>query len=571
MLYLILCYFLITGICLWAGALFYSFIPGEDAENKTLVHYLITGLIAVTAVGQWIVIFFPLRLFFLLFVLLLCGLFTLLRRKTFSAVLRKCIVDVRQKNRLFFFCLICFLMMMLVLNAGPVMMDDTGSYHIQMVKWIQEFGSVPGIANLHLRFGFNSSWFVSAGLLTFPVHGLNTYITLNGLLALWFCYYLLEKYFVFLQRSGVSGFNQCTGCLVILIICLANWPMIRGCASSLNYDFIGTCCVVILFVDLASGTSKSRVEWFVWPVYLFTVRMMNLPLLILSLFYFLQGFRPFQTRKLIFCIAGSVVLIVPFLIRNTILSGYPFFPVYQLDFFSLDWKADKSYLVGIEEYIKYFNRVNPMFLPINETRQMAFPGWVGAWFKYLFFADRWLVIFSFASYFFIIIRIKQFFRGPRLIFTMVMIIQLIFWFLVAPDPRFVQGSLLFGIYAAIQYLPPLQTLFWKILKGSFYLIGFAVMIYAVSKMASGRNYRNFLLPLPLPEPAVQTLLVDHIPLHIPARVLNNWNPRCYDIELPCLYVPDPRLEARGKRIADGFRLKPEDPKLPTGGEYKIKD
>ena len=43
--------------------------------------------------------------------------------------------------------------MVLTLNAGPTVMDDTDSYHIQMVKWIQEFGSVPGIANLHLRFG----------------------------------------------------------------------------------------------------------------------------------------------------------------------------------------------------------------------------------------------------------------------------------------------------------------------------------------------------------------------------------------------------------------------------------
>ncbi|HZK62945.1 MAG TPA: hypothetical protein VFC34_02300, partial [Puia sp.] len=541
-------------------------------ENKPLVHYLITGLIAVTAVGQWIVLFFPLRLFFFLFVLLLCLLFTFLRRKTFSAVLQKCISDVRQKNRLFFFCLLCFLMMVLVLNAGPVMMDDTDSYHIQMVKWIQEFGSVPGIANLHLRFGFNSSWFVSAGLLTFPVHGLNTYISLNGLLAFWFCYYLLEKCFVFSQKAGVSGFNnQWAACLVILIICLANWPMIRGCASSLNYDFISTCCVVILFVDLASGTSKFRVEWFIWPVYLFTVRMMNFPLLILSLFYFLQGFRPFQMRRLIFCITGSVVLIVPFLIRNTILSGYPFFPVYQLDFFSFDWKADKSYLVGIGEYIKYFNRVNPTFLPISETRQLAFPGWVGAWFKYLFFADRWLVIFSFAGYFFIIVRIKQFFLRPQLIFTMVMIIQLIFWFLVAPDPRFVQGSLLFGIYAAIQNGPYFYTGLKHLLKISFYLIASATLIYGVSKMVTGKNYRNFLTPHPLPVPAVQSIVVDQIELHIPARVLNNWNPRCYDIALPCLYKLDPRLEARGKTVSDGFRLKPGSADQPFDGEYKIKD
>ncbi len=74
-------------------------------------------------------------------------------------------------------------------------MDDTSSYHIQMVKWIQEFGSVPGIANLHLRFGFNSSWFTSIALFSYPVSGLNIYSSLNGLLSIWTGYFLLEKVF----------------------------------------------------------------------------------------------------------------------------------------------------------------------------------------------------------------------------------------------------------------------------------------------------------------------------------------------------------------------------------------
>ena len=64
--------------------------------------------------------------------------------------------------------------MILVLNAGPFRMDDTDSYHIQMVKWIQEYGSVPGIANLHLTIWFNSSWFVSMPCLV-TIKGLNIY------------------------------------------------------------------------------------------------------------------------------------------------------------------------------------------------------------------------------------------------------------------------------------------------------------------------------------------------------------------------------------------------------------
>ena len=66
--------------------------------------------------------------------------------------------------------------MILVMNAGPTIMDDTDSYHIQMIKWARDYGSVPGIANLHLRYGFNSSWFISVALLSPAIKGVNSYL-----------------------------------------------------------------------------------------------------------------------------------------------------------------------------------------------------------------------------------------------------------------------------------------------------------------------------------------------------------------------------------------------------------
>lgn len=36
---------------------------------------------------------------------------------------------------------------------------DSGLYHMQVIKWLSEFGLVPGLALIHSRFGFISSWF----------------------------------------------------------------------------------------------------------------------------------------------------------------------------------------------------------------------------------------------------------------------------------------------------------------------------------------------------------------------------------------------------------------------------
>lgn len=47
-------------------------------------------------------------------------------------------------------------------TAYPVIWYDTGLYHFQFVNWLSKFGTVPGLALLHFRLGFTSSWFAFA-------------------------------------------------------------------------------------------------------------------------------------------------------------------------------------------------------------------------------------------------------------------------------------------------------------------------------------------------------------------------------------------------------------------------
>lgn len=42
---------------------------------------------------------------------------------------------------------------------------DTGLYHAQTVRWLNEHGTPPGLGNLHARLAFNSSWLSFAALL----------------------------------------------------------------------------------------------------------------------------------------------------------------------------------------------------------------------------------------------------------------------------------------------------------------------------------------------------------------------------------------------------------------------
>src|ERR1019366_3156353 len=50
----------------------------------------------------------------------------------------------------------------LFVSTRDVSFYDTALYHQQAVKWLSTFGLVPGLALLHFRLGFTSSWFAFA-------------------------------------------------------------------------------------------------------------------------------------------------------------------------------------------------------------------------------------------------------------------------------------------------------------------------------------------------------------------------------------------------------------------------
>jgi hypothetical protein len=567
MLYLALMYCIISLACLFAGLLTYELLSffgilGNDAPEKPLVFYAMTGLILITAIGQWLVLFFPLNILSTLAVLAFLTLCCLALKKRIQHRLTFVVASLRKLSVISLGIAGILFFMIITLNAGPVKMDDTESYHIQNIKWIQEYGTVPGLANLHIRYGFNSSWFIAVGLCSPAIRGINTYEVLNGLLSCWLCFYFIEKINpLFTGKTSSFSASQYTGILALLILSLFTWPMIRGSATTVNYDFITTCCVVILLVEsIYYSRFTSLQEWILWPFFLFTIRIINYPVLLLTVPLVWQYIKEKKWQ----CIAGyasiGLIIIVPFLIRNVILSGYLFFPVSQIDLFSVNWKASKKVTEALATYIKYFNRVNNMHQPIETTRLYAFPSWIPLWYKYLFLYDKPLVTLSLAGYSFAIIKWK----AIRKHFN-----KLISWFFVAPDPRFAYGPLLGGIALFFVLLKPvtLSYISKAVLNTMASIIAVCCFIYITHKTVTNANYQNGILPYPLPKPPVDVVTVDNITLRIPHKILNNGTARCYDTDLPCLYFVQPALRARGKAISDGFYLEKDIPHNTTGERY----
>ncbi|OQP51220.1 LIC_10190 family membrane protein [Niastella populi] len=579
MLYLALMYCIISLACLFAGILAYALlsflgIVNNTPAEKPLVFYAITGLIFITATGQWLVLFCPLNIFSTLAVLASLSLCCLALKKRIQHRLAPVIASLRKLSAISLGIAGILFFMILTLNAGPVIMDDTESYHIQNIKWIQEYGTVPGLANLHIRYGFNSSWFIAIGLVSPAMTGVNTYEVLNGLLSCWLCFYFIEKINpLFTGKISVLSNIQYTGILTLLMLTLFTWPMIRGNATTANYDFITTCCVVILLIEsIYYSRFTSFEEWILWPFFLFTIRIINYPLLLLSVPILWQCIKEKKWRYIAGYVSIGLITTAPFLIRNVILSGYVFFPVSQIDLFAVNWKASKKVTEALASYIKYFNRVNNMHQSIEITRSYSFPSWIRLWYKYLFLYDKPVVTLSLAGYSFSILKwkvIRKNFNIHAQWMVLVLTFQLISWFFVAPDPRFAYGPLLGGIALFFVLIKPVTVSFLSkaVLKTSASILTAGCLIYITHKIVINPAYRNGVLPYPLPKPPFDVVKIDNITLKIPHKILNNQTARCYDTDLPCLYFVQPALRARGKVISDGFYLQKNIPVITTGERY----
>jgi hypothetical protein len=272
---------------------------------------------------------------------------------------------------------------------------------------------------------------------------------MNSVLSLWLCYWFIGKFNQFQKENNVQA---AFAILSTFIVSLVIWPLIRGNAATTNYDFITTSIVLILFIEVFFSEKISpTIEWMIWPVYLLTVRLINFPLLLLSLFAFTLFIKQKQARQLLIPVFYCFLLFVPFLIRNIIIGGYPFYPATYFDLTNVDWKPDPEITKRLLLYIKYFNRVSTTYLDIEQTKALG-SAWIPAWFQHLFLFDKILVLAGISGILFtgvkLLIQKKNYSKS---IIMSLMIAWLICWFIVSPDPRFVYGVLLFGTFLLAFY------------------------------------------------------------------------------------------------------------------------
>jgi hypothetical protein len=207
---------------------------------------------------------------------------------------------------------------------------DTGLYHLQAVKWIAEYGVVPGLGNLHMRFGYNNSVHVFGAYVDAYWQGMSAHVTngffLTAVLAQWFTE-------IFTARTPRGRLRQAFCLLTLPFLFTRLWTLEP---SSLGTDLPTTVFAFALVLELLSLQPDSRGRQLL-PLTLimalaavsFSTKLGGLSLFLVAAVlavWLLRRGASWRDRLLVFAL--PLLIAIGWCIRGVITSGWLVYPVF---------------------------------------------------------------------------------------------------------------------------------------------------------------------------------------------------------------------------------------------------
>lgn len=433
---------------------------------------------------------------------------------------------------------------------------DTGLYHAQAIRWIEEHAAVPGLANLHVRFGFNSAWFLPAALFSFAFLPVGPLHALNAAVQICFMLYALDG-----VKELISGSTAPSALLRSLLFAPA--LLYKADFSSDSPDLLAGLLVMVLFclaLDRAaepptrSDVLGVAIAWL--SLLAVTTKLSVGPVALLVPYVLWTG--PWrEPRRLAGLAAVGAVVLAPWLARFVVMTGYLLFPLSRIDLFAFDWKVPHADVVDLEGWIYSWARI-PRARPAD-VLGLAYQEWVPVWFANQLPINKLMIVGVIVGAVgcLVVTAVRVMTRhanpwssGVAGYLHLVSLVSVVFWFASAPDFRFGFGFLWVAI--ALQALPLFSAALAHFGRGAVAAFLACLVVYEAMELGLRVNWPEvpdrLLVPAGYPPAEVVAVGWFGRELYLPQGTDQCWNaPR------PCAPTLDPRLTPRGPRLEDGFR------------------
>ncbi|MCM1538906.1 MAG: hypothetical protein NC254_10980, partial [bacterium] len=254
---------------------------------------------------------------------------------------------------------------------------DSDLYHAQSIRWIEEYGVVPGLGNIHVRFAYNSSFFALSALYSMKGLGGQPLHAVNGLFALLLSVEVLKGVRLkrFCAMFRLSDFAR-LGAFYYLTV------LYRDIVAPAS-DFAVMCVVFFIIIRWLVHLEKKekRIAPYgllcVAGVYAVTLKLTAGCILLLVLKPAIRLLKEKRGKEIACYLALGTLVLAPWMIRTALISGYLLYPFPAFDVLDVDWKIPAETAARdaaeIKTWGRGFNDAALVDMPVAE--------WLPHWFS----------------------------------------------------------------------------------------------------------------------------------------------------------------------------------------------
>lgn len=525
--------------------------PFEQTQSGVTLRFML-GLCALTVYAEFFSLFYKVGRFALAGVLMGDIIFLFLQRKTFAQMLE----NLKKKCGAPWMFLASAVAFVFVLPSASSYIEnyDTLLYHAQAIRWIEEYGVVKGIGNLHSRLAFNSAFFPLQALFSFKDIAGQSLHSMNGFVAwVMLAYAVCSMKFWRERRFFPSDF--------VRLVTLHYLDVVHYDFSSPGTDLFAQLLSLFILAEFLSCAERQEKNpapasvLCILGVFVVTLKLSCALIVLLTILPAVLLIREKKWKGIAAYLMAGIVILLPFFVRNVIISGYLIYPMEKIDLFHVAWKMPPD--VCAYERLRSKAATEGIFgiEALDAPFSVWFPYWQAKQDPYilrLLCADTAACLATLAAGAITWIRKKE---AGYLVTAFTVSASLLYWFMAAPDVRYGRPFVMLPAYFAVGWLLSrlkMKQIATVSLAGMVFLCSTPIRGLYASARAAERfwircadygltevvkvPFGDFSLYIPDGEIGYDTAGYYAFPAAISAEVLDN-------------------VEPLGSQIKDGFRVR----------------
>ena len=542
---------------------------------------VMAGLAITTAYAGFFSIFYKVGIVANIVMILFCVLFVWLDRTHYTDILSD-INGGKFIGRIFgsgstriikVIAFLIFFVAALFFTTEGNFFSDSGYYHEQAIRWIEEFGTVKGSVHILKRLAYNSCYFCQCALYSMRDIFSQSLHCLSGF------------YGILVMGYALAGFNKSIRTNAIRLAPFVYFILLCSEITSPASDYplvFSVFYVAIRWFELRDDNEEHYSPYALlslFVVFLISIKLTVGCLILIVIKPAIAMIKEKRIKEIITSIMAGIIILLPYFIRNYIICGWLIYPFTKIDIFNPDWKLPMRHVQTDADEIKVWGRGMGQ---IGGQVTDGIKVWLPHWWEYMSVPNRMIVasaIIVLSVY--LVYRVCRFISEvirhgikktatevvidniDRYIFEAALLFSLLYWFFESPLFRYGVCYIIVVMFYAIGDMLGEAWNKSVIIKVAVVLICVLTMIPFTNGIIEYfkwnyecilyySDYEYFVMQEDYPRVEYGTTEINGVTFYYPKEELGQIGYHMF----PALWFNGTdNVESRGDKITDGYRYK----------------